>query len=263
MSEIVWDFRNDRVLVTGSASGIGLGIATAFARAGATVVLLGRTAAALEAAVQVVEADATAQIHFVLCDLASAKQIAAAARQVTNMVGGIDILVNNAGVGGSSPLPDLTDADLDLDLQVNLRSAILLTRALLPGMLERGKGVITNIASQAAKQGFPNISHYSASKSGILGFTRSLAVEVAPAIRVNAICPGKVMTPMMDINIKHTSVTKGISLAAATAEWSQGVPMGRMQQPSDIANATLFLSSDLASEITGEALNVSGGQTTN
>jgi NAD(P)-dependent dehydrogenase (short-subunit alcohol dehydrogenase family) len=263
MSQVLWNFHDKRVLVTGGASGIGLAIATAYARAGATVVLLGRTNGSLTTAADAIKTEGNPEIYPVLCDLTSPGEIHRAALHAAELVGTIDILVNNAGVGGSSPLSTLSDAELDLDLQVNLRAAILLTREVIPGMLDRGEGVITNIASQAAKQGFPFISHYSASKAGILGFTRSLAAEVAPTVRVNAICPGKVMTPMMDINIKHTSTTKSISLSEAATEWSRGIPMGRMQKPSDIANAALFLSSDLASEITGEALNVSGGQTTN
>jgi NAD(P)-dependent dehydrogenase (short-subunit alcohol dehydrogenase family) len=177
-------------------------------------------------------------------------------------MGGVDILINNAGVGGSRSLVELSDEELDLHLNVNLRATILLTRELLRGMLEQGEGVIINISSQAGKRGFPGITHYSASKAGVIGFTRSLAVEAAPRIRVNAVCPGMVLTPMMQNNIQQTSDQNNISLDDARAEWSSGIPMGRMQQPLDVANAVLFLASDAAREITGEALNVSGGQTT-
>jgi len=263
MPQLQWDFRGRRVMVTGSASGIGLAIASAYARAGATLVLLGRNKVALDAAVETVKVAGAAETVSVVCDLACSEEIVGAAREAVALVGGIDILVNNAGIGGSRPLAELSDAEVDLDLQVNLRATILLTREVIRGMLDRRDGVIINIASQAAKQGFADISHYSASKAGILGFTRSLAAELAPTIRVNAICPGMVMTPMMQMNIKQTSEAKKISLEEAAVEWSRGIPMGRMQKPADIANATLFLSSDLASEITGEAMNVSGGQTTN
>jgi NAD(P)-dependent dehydrogenase (short-subunit alcohol dehydrogenase family) len=181
---------------------------------------------------------------------------------VTERLGGIDILVNNAGVGGGRPLVELSDEELDLNLQVNLRAPILLTRELLRGMLERGSGVVINISSQAGKHGFPNIAHYSASKAGVLGFTIALATEVAPAVRVNAVCPGMVLTAMMQNNIRQTSEQKSISYDDASAEWGSGIPMGRMQQPTDVAEAVLFLASDAAAEITGEALNVSGGQTT-
>jgi NAD(P)-dependent dehydrogenase (short-subunit alcohol dehydrogenase family) len=198
----------------------------------------------------------------VWCDLTNSQEIIRAVQDVTERLGSVDILVNNAGVGASRPLVELSDEELDLNLNVNLRATILLTRELLRGMLERGEGVVINISSQAGKRGFPNITHYSASKAGVLGFTRSLAAEVAPKVRVNAICPGMVLTGMMQNNIRQTSERKEISLDDAYAEWSSGIPMGRMQQPVDIANAALFLASDAAREITGEALNVSGGQTT-
>jgi NAD(P)-dependent dehydrogenase (short-subunit alcohol dehydrogenase family) len=262
MSTMVWDFQGKRVLVTGGASGIGFAIARAFCDAGATVVLLGSNSATLDGAVANLKSGHAGEIYSFVCDLAAVDQIVHTAGEISFALGGIDILINNAGVGGSGPLTELTDAEVDLQLNVNLRATIILTRELIRGMLDRGAGVVVNIASQAAKRGFPGITHYTASKAGVLGFTTSLAVEVAPAVRVNAICPGTVMTPMMQANIDKTSRTKNISRDEAIAEWSEGIPMGRMQQPEDVANAALFLSSDLASEITGEALNVSGGQTT-
>lgn len=137
-----------------------------------------------------------------------------------------------------------------------------MTRELIRGMIDRGDGVVVNISSQAAKAPSPTVSHYAASKAGVIGFTISLAAEVAPAVRVNAICPGMVMTGMMENNIRGTMESKSISYADSYAQWSSGIPMGRMQQPADIANGVLFLASDAASEITGEALNISGGQTT-
>jgi NAD(P)-dependent dehydrogenase (short-subunit alcohol dehydrogenase family) len=263
MSQVQWDFRDRRVLVTGAASGIGLAIADAFARADATVVLLGRNRIAVAHAVAELKQRTSAEVHPVVCDLAAPAEITAAAREVTDLIGGVDILVNNAGVSGSCPITELTDQAIDLDLHVNLRAPILLTRELIRGMLNRGNGVIINIASQAGKRGFSGISHYSASKAGILGFTRSLAAEVAPTVRVNAICPGMIMTPLMQKNINRTSETKKISVEEAAAEWGAGIPMGGMQTPRDVANAALFLSSDHAAQITGEAMNVSGGQTTN
>jgi NAD(P)-dependent dehydrogenase (short-subunit alcohol dehydrogenase family) len=261
MPQLVWDFSGERVLVTGGAGGIGLSIGTAFARAGARVVLLGRDRSALDVAVATVNADAPGHASGEICDLSDPREIARAGRAVTEIYGGVDILVNNAGVGGSVPFLDLSERELDLHLNVNLRATILVTQALIGGMLDRGRGSVINIASQAARRGFPEISHYSASKAGVIGFTMALAVEVAPAVRVNAICPGMVLTKMMHDNILTTSEKKGISYDESYAEWSSGIPMGGMQQSSDVANATLFLASDAAGQITGEALNVSGGQT--
>jgi meso-butanediol dehydrogenase / (S,S)-butanediol dehydrogenase / diacetyl reductase len=262
MSQATWNFQGKRVLVTGGAAGIGLAIGTEFVRAGAQVAFLDRDKAALEKAVEAASTAGAGEALSVVCDLANSQEIIRAVQDVTERLGSVNILVNNAGVGGSRPLVELSDEELDLNLNVNLRATILLTRELLRGMLERGEGVVINISSQAGKRGFPDITHYSASKAGVLGFTRSLAAEVAPKVRVNAICPGMVLTGMMQNNIHQTSERKEISLDDAYAEWSSGIPMGRMQQPVDIANAALFLASDAAREITGEALNVSGGQTT-
>jgi NAD(P)-dependent dehydrogenase (short-subunit alcohol dehydrogenase family) len=262
MSQVMWNFGGKRILVTGGAGGIGLAIGTEFVRAGAHVVLLDRDEAALEKAVEAASAAGPGEASSVVCDLTDSPEITRAAQDVTERLGGIDILVNNAGVSASRPLVELRDEELDLTLNVNLRATVLLTRELLRGMLERGAGVVINISSQAGKRGFPDITHYSASKAGVLGFTVSLAAEVAPAVRVNAICPGMVLTGMMQNNIRQTSKQKGISYDEAYAAWSSGIPMGRMQQPTDVANAALFLASEAAAEITGEALNVSGGQTT-
>lgn len=262
MAQTTWNFEGKRVLVTGGASGIGLAIGAEFARAGAQVVLLDRNKEALDAAVETVGTAGTGTATSVACDLTDASEIVRAGQEVTERLGGVDILVNNAGVGAARPFVELSDAELDLNLDVNLRATILVTRELIRGMIDRGDGVVVNISSQAAKAPSPTVSHYSASKAGVLGFTISLAAEVAPAVRVNAICPGMVMTGMMENNIRLTMQNKGLSYDDAYAEWSSGIPMGRMQQPVDIAKGVLFLASDAASEITGEALNISGGQTT-
>jgi meso-butanediol dehydrogenase / (S,S)-butanediol dehydrogenase / diacetyl reductase len=262
MSQVTWNFAGKRVLVTGGATGIGFAIGQEFLLAGAQVTFLGRDEQSLEKAVSAASAaSGNGKALSLTCDLAKPPDIVRAAQAATELMGGVDILVNNAGVGGSRELVELSDEELDLHLNVNLRATILLTRGLLRGMLEQGEGVVINISSQAGKRGFPGITHYSASKAGVIGFTRSLAAEVAPRVRVNAVCPGMVLTAMMQNNIQQTSDEKNISLDDARAEWSSGIPLGRMQQPVDVANAVLFLASDAATEITGVALDVSGGQT--
>ena len=262
MSQVTWNFERKRVLVTGGATGIGFAIGQEFLHAGAQVTFLGRDGESLEKAIRAASAAGRkGRALSLICDLAKPQDIVRAAQGATELMGGVDILINNAGVGGSRSLTELSDEELDLHLNVNLRATILLTRELLRGMLEQGEGVVINISSQAGKRGFPGITHYSASKAGVIGFTRSLAIEAAPQVRVNAVCPGMVLTAMMQNNIQQTSNQKNISLDDARAEWSSGIPMGRMQQPVEIANAVLFLASDAAREITGEALNVSGGQT--
>lgn len=258
MSDVTFNFSGTRVLVTGGATGIGLAIATAFADSGAKLVLLDRDQAGLDAAIETL-GDGTAT--GLTCDLADPEDISRAAARVREESGGLDVLVNNAGVGAGKAFVDLTDAELDLNLDVNLRATILLTRELVPGMLEQGHGSVINIASQAAKIPCPGNTHYAASKAGVLAFTMSLAAEIAPTVRVNAICPGMVLTGMMENNIRLTMQNQGLSYQDAYAEWSAGIPMGRMQQPAHIAQGALFLASEAASEITGISLNISGGQT--
>jgi NAD(P)-dependent dehydrogenase (short-subunit alcohol dehydrogenase family) len=155
MSQITWDFSGKRVLVTGGGTGIGLAIGTEFARAGAEVVPLGRNKAALDEAVESLSGAGAGRVSSEVCDLTDPQEIARTARAVTERLGGIDILVNNAGVGGSVPFPELTDHEVDLNLNANLRATILLTRDLIAGMLERGNGVVINISSQAGKARVP------------------------------------------------------------------------------------------------------------
>jgi 3-oxoacyl-[acyl-carrier protein] reductase len=239
MSSLVWNFSGERVLVTGGAGGIGLAIGEAFVRAGAHVVLLGRGGAALAKAAEVAAAAGEGEASSVACDLQDAREIVRAAHDVTDRLGGVDVLVNNAGVSMHVSLVDCPDHVINLNLDVNLRAVMLLTREFLRGMIEQGRGNVINIASQAAKRGWPENTHYSASKAGVLGFTLALAAEVAPEVRVNAVCPGMVFTGMMQNNIRVTSERKAISYDAAYEEWSLGIPMGRMQKPVDIANAVL------------------------
>jgi NAD(P)-dependent dehydrogenase (short-subunit alcohol dehydrogenase family) len=253
------DFTGKRVVVTGGAGGIGLAIAEAFVRSGAQVAIFDRAAEELDGAVRSLSDAGSGSASGIECDLADAKAIVRCVDDTASRLGGIDVLVNNAGVGRSVPLVESSDEYIDSVLNVNLRAVLLMSREVVRVMQRQGSGNIVNISSQAARRGYPEISHYSASKAGVLGFTISLAVELAPTIRVNAVSPGMVETAMMRNNIDQTAAQKGISWDEAYAEWTSPIPMRRMQQPDHIAHAVLFLASDEASEITGEALNVSGG----
>jgi NAD(P)-dependent dehydrogenase (short-subunit alcohol dehydrogenase family) len=254
-----WDFTDTRVLITGGAAGIGLSTAEEFVRSGADVVIFDRAARELGQAVEQLSAIGTGSATGIECDLGDGAAIVRSTEQAVSKLGGIDVLVNNAGVGGSVPLIESTDDYIDLVLRINLRAVILLSREVVKQMLKQGSGSIINVASQAARRGFPDITHYSASKAGVLGFTISLAIELAPKIRVNAINPGMVATAMMENNVKKTSADKGISYEEAYKEWTKPIPLARMQQPADVARAILFLASSDAGEITGETMNVNGG----
>jgi NAD(P)-dependent dehydrogenase (short-subunit alcohol dehydrogenase family) len=258
----VWDFTGARVVVTGGARGIGFAITEGFSRAGAQVVAIDRDEAALDDAVAKLSSNGGAKASGVACDLGDARAIAAAARECSSRLGGIDILVNNAGIGRSVSLSDSTDEEIDAVLNVNLRSMLILTRELLPAISRDGQGAIVNVASQAAKNGYANLSLYTASKAGVLGFTIALARELVPAVRVNAVCPGQVFTDMMQANVNQTSREQDIPYEEAYEQWVSPIPMRRFQEPADVANAVLFLASPYAKEITGEAMNVSGGLVT-
>jgi NAD(P)-dependent dehydrogenase (short-subunit alcohol dehydrogenase family) len=174
-------------------------------------------------------------------------------------LGRVDVLVNNAGVASMGSCIDLTDDQWDLVMDVNVRGVFLCTQAVLPHMLDRGSGAIVNTGSEAGLQPHPLVTHYCAAKAAAIMFTRAVALEVAPAVRVNAVCPGTVNTDMMAQNYASETALTGASREEIEQGLINDTPMGRLQTPRDIANAVLFLASDDASEITGHALNVSGG----
>lgn len=246
-------------VVTGGAGGIGLAIARGFAGEGHAIVLVDIKQEALAKAAKD-PAFASVEVETAVADISDADACQSVMAKALDMFGRVDVLVNNAGVGFSSPLDKLSVADIDDVLDVNARAPILLTRAIVPHMIERGAGSIVNIASISAKLGAENIAPYSASKAALIGFTRALAIELASkGIRVNAVCPGSTNTAMMDNNIRNTMKEKGISYEESWAFWVRNVPTKQMVEPEDIANAVLFLASDRARMITGESLNVSAG----
>ena len=257
---MTYDFSGTRVLITGGARGIGYATAEAFVCSGADVVACDRDAAELAVAVERLAEAGHGSATGIECDLADSASITSCVVETVRRLGGVDVLVNNAGIGSAVALVESDDELIDAILNVNLRGLILMSREVVKVMQgQRGGGNIVNISSLAVKQGAPNVSHYAASKGGVLGFTIALAAELAPAIRVNAICPGIVDTPMMKTAIERSSQAQGISFEEAYEQRRTIVPMGRLQQPGDIAKGVLFLASDEASEITGEALNLTGG----
>jgi 3-oxoacyl-[acyl-carrier protein] reductase len=195
---------------------------------------------------------AKGKVSTVSCDLSDARAVAEAAASCTAALGDVDVLVNNAGIGRAESLPTSTDDYIDAVLDINLRAVLILTRELLPSLTRKAGGSIVNISSQAAKNGYANLSVYSASKAGVLGLTVALARELVPTVRVNAVCPGQVFTDMMKANVEQTSREQGISYEDAYAQWVAPIPMGRFQAPSDIASAVMFLCSPAAKEITGD-----------
>lgn len=237
------------VLITGAASGIGRAIALALAQAGADIAVnhLDREAEAGEV-VREIESLGRRAIA-VEADVTDGAQVTAMVRRVQSHFGAIDILVNNAGIILEKPFLETTEADWQRVIDVDLKGVFLCCRAALPTMVARGSGAIINIASDLGYLGRAAYAPYCAAKAGVIGLTRSLAREFAPAIRVNAIAPGPVDTAM-------------VSAASMSPEWiakEKDIPAARIAAPDEIAATALFLASDLSRFYFGQVLGPNGG----
>ncbi len=251
------DFSGRSVIVTGGASGIGAAVAREFDTQGARVAILdldGEAAAVVAAGLRNPGFAQAADVrHRASVDHAFAAAIEA--------LGGLDILVANAGVSSMCPAIDITDEDWDFNFGVNARGVFLTNQAACRHFLAQGaKGVIVNTASLAAKIGAPLLAHYSASKFAVLGWTQALAREMAPhGIRVNAVCPGFVRTAMQARELQWEAALRGLTPEAVFAEYIALTPLGRIEEPEDVAGVVLFLASDAARFMTGQGVNVTGG----
>lgn len=237
-------------MVTGAGHGIGREIALAFARNGADVVVVTDLSDAIFEVGKDIEA-LGAEALPIKCDVTDLKQAQGAEEQVDERYNRIDILVNNAGIYPQRPFSEMTADEWNHVLQVNLNGVFHCTKAVLPEMTRQKHGRIVNIASIAgAVVGFPNLTHYSASKGAVAGFTKSLALEVAlNGITVNAVAPGPIDVGVMTPDSEEYKATV------------KTIPVGRMGLPADIANLVVFLASDEASFITGQCIVCDGGYT--
>jgi NAD(P)-dependent dehydrogenase (short-subunit alcohol dehydrogenase family) len=250
----------DRVaLVTGGGRGIGRSIALAFARAGARVAIAARTRSEIDEAVSAIAAEKGRAVALT-ADLADRAMPMRLISEVTAALGPVDILVNNAGIGSSSnpkPVVQFDDTFWELSLWVNLTVPYLLTKAVLPEMMKRRWGRIINIASINGKIGSLHGAAYAASKHGLLGLTRTLALEVArDGITVNAICPGPVHTVMNDRRIAYDAQRTGRPFEQIEQSLT---PIGCRLEPEEIAPLAVYLASDDARMVTGQAWNICGG----
>jgi NAD(P)-dependent dehydrogenase (short-subunit alcohol dehydrogenase family) len=245
-------FEGKVALVTGGSSGIGKATAEAFAGAGARVVVADvQVAAGKEVVASIEKAGGVAT--FVKCDVARHEDVERLITDTIASYGRLDCAFNNAGIEGDmANTVDCTEENWDRTLAINLKGVWLCMRAEIPVMLEQGGGVIVNCASVAGLVGFRNLPAYCASKGGIVELTRATALEYADAgIRVDAVCPGVIRTPMVE------RVTAGGP--EVEAEFTALEPVGRMGTPEEIADAVLWLCSDGASFVTGHALVADGG----
>ncbi len=253
------DFEGRVTLVTGAGSGIGRTVACEFARSGARVIV---TDASLEGACATSEEIGRIGAEAVVrrLDVTSAAEVTATVADLTTSVGTVDILVNCAGVSSMAPFLELTEEDWDRNMDVNAKGVFLVTREVVRSMVDRRDGCVVSIASAAGKEGTPLLAYYSASKWAVLGLTQSVAREVAPfGVRVNAVCPGCVRTPMQDREIVWEGRLRGMDPEAVRASYIAHTPLGRLCEPQDVADVILFLCSDKARFMTGQAVNVTGG----
>lgn len=253
--------KNEVALITGSGRGIGRAIAALFAREGASVFLSARTEAELASTASEI-AKAGGQVAYTTGDLASEADCRRMAAKAGETFGRVDILVNNGGhYGPVAPVEEYPLAEFDKVVAVHLRAAFLLSQLVLPGMYERKHGVILNISSISAKAAFSWGSAYAAAKAGLLGLTRYNAAEAARKnVRVNAICPGPVTETVMSKELGAELAHKlNVSPEAQLEGFLNSILQGRGQTADEIAQAALFLCSDKASAITGQAVNVDGG----
>ena len=239
-------------LITGGGRGIGRAIALAFARGGIRIAVAARTAAQVEQVAREIGNGAIALV----CDVADPQSVAL----MFERVGDVDILVNNAGIAESATVVNTTDELWHRHLSINLSGTFYCTRAALPAMLKKGWGRIINIASIAGKTGAPYIAAYSASKHGVLGLTKSIALEVATmGITVNAICPGYVDTDMVSRGVERITSRTGRTAEEALDTLKKMSPQNRLVTVEEVAAVALLLASDEGRGINGQGINVDGG----
>lgn len=256
--------RRRSALITGSTSGIGLGIASACANAGYDVMLNGfGDRAAIEEARKRIEDEADVTVAYSSADLSRERDVVRLLHETQAAFGGVDLLVNNAGLFQVEVTEAIGSEDWQRMLNVNLTAAFLTIRTALPGMKSRGFGRIVNIASALALVGQFACSAYAASKHGLLGLTRCVALETAEhGITVNAICPGYVRTPLVEAEIKAMAASRGISDYDAAAEIVAAAhPTKRFVTAAEIGALVVYLASAHAASITGAALTLDGGWT--
>ncbi|WP_176080589.1 SDR family NAD(P)-dependent oxidoreductase [Paraburkholderia tropica] len=248
-------------VVTGGGSGIGAATAAALLKTGARVTLMGREMAKL--VTQREKLGGGEHIACVSVDVADEAAVNDAFARATQALGDVDILVNNAGQATAAPFAQTDLALWKRMLDVNLTGAFLCTRAVLPAMLARKHGRIVNVASTAGQVGYPYVAAYCASKHGVIGMTRALALEVATqGVTVNAVCPGYTETELLQASLEQITRKTSRSEAEARSILVRHNPQQRFVTPDEVANAVLWLCAPGSSAITGQSISVSGGEIT-
>lgn len=238
-----------RVLVTGASSGVGEATARLFAAMGAQVALLARRPAELDR----VAGELGEGAHPFVADVADAGSARAAVREAIEVMGGLDVAVNAAGVAGPAALEDLDDDLWRLVIDTNLSGTFTVSREAGLHMRSRGGGAIVNVASDLAHMGTAGLAGYCAAKAGVVGLTRALAIELAPDVRVNVVCPGPIDTPMLRAGLDHE-----VDLEVELRQKAATVPLQRLADPAEVAQAIRFLAVS-GTFATGASLALDGG----
>ncbi len=246
--------------LTGAGRGIGRAIAEKFAREGAILVLTDINEEALSETLDVVKEFSPPSIAYKL-DVTDESMISDVVKRVIDKFGHIDILLNNAGVSTMNHFWELTEEEWDFNMNVNAKGVFFVTKIVAPYMMKQKRGKIVTTASMAAKLGAPLLAHYSASKFAVLGFMQAVAKELAPyGINVNSVCPGFVKTSMQDREVVWEAKLRGIDdPEKVRREYIEMTPLKRLCYPEDVAKVVLFLASEDADFLTGQAINVTGG----
>jgi NAD(P)-dependent dehydrogenase (short-subunit alcohol dehydrogenase family) len=247
------DFTNKRVLVTGGSRGIGFAIAKAFLDAGAYVAINGRTMQTVGAAIE--RLGGGERLVAAPADIGTVPGCESAVKTAIDAFDGLDILVNSAGIGAGRPIEDSDEEMWDAHVDVNLKGTFFCCRAALSA-LRKSNGNIVNIASDAGLMGVPGIVVYCGSKGGVVMMSRAMALEIAPDVRVNCVCPGYVLTDMIRV-----SIAKAEDPTAKEQMMIDYAPLKRIAMPEEISHAVLYLASSEAKFITGTALAIDGGST--
>jgi 3-hydroxybutyrate dehydrogenase len=243
------------VFVTGAGRGVGRAIADRFARDGYSVAATGRSTSLAQIS-QELRAHGAAFIALA-CDVTNSADVARAVSDAERALGPIDVLVNNAGISESAPFASMDDDLWERTLAVNLTGTYHCMRAVIPGMFARRRGRVINIASTAARVGYPYTAAYVASKHGVLGLTRAVAMEArSKGVTVNAICPGWIDTDMTQGSIARIAARTGRTLEEARTVIEQMNPSGRLIQPEEVAAVAAYLASDAAAKINGQDVDV-------
>jgi NAD(P)-dependent dehydrogenase (short-subunit alcohol dehydrogenase family) len=244
-----------RVIVTAGATGIGRSIALTFAAAGAKVVVCDIDPSAIDALCA--DAPSIASLH---ADVAKADEVAQFFSAALNHLGGLDVLVNNAGIAGpTAPVEDVSIEDWNRTIAVDLSGMFYCTRLAVPHLKAAGGGSIVNLSSIAGRLGYPLRSHYAAAKWGVIGFTKSLSIELGPSnIRVNALLPGAVEGERVHQVIKARAAARGVSFDEAMAQFVAPISLRRMVSAQEIADMALFLATPAGRSISGQAISVCG-----